>query len=70
LIPEQVFLATNISIDLPVMIVLNIINFSRYREYGNDWHHAGSLANKQNVFDDFISAGEELVKQKYTSPSK
>lgn len=46
------------------------VNMRGGGEYGNDWHHAGSLANKQNVFDDFISAGEELVKQKYTSPSK
>ena len=44
--------------------------FPCFSEYGNDWHHAGSLANKQNVFDDFISAGEELCNLKYTSPSK
>ena len=40
------------------------------REYGDEWHHGGSLANKQNVFNDFISAGEELIKLGYTSPSK
>lgn len=39
-------------------------------EYGEAWHKAGMLANKQHVFDDFIAVAEELVKQKYTSPAK
>lgn len=39
-------------------------------EYGEDWHLAGTLERKQNVFDDFISAGEWLVENKYTNPSK
>lgn len=39
-------------------------------EYGEEWHQAGTKLNKQNVFDDFIAAGEWLITNGYTSPAK
>ncbi len=38
-------------------------------EYGEEWHMAGTLQNKQNVFDDFIAAAQFLINQNYTNPS-
>jgi prolyl oligopeptidase len=39
-------------------------------EYGEAWHQAGMLRNKQNVFDDFIAAAEYLVREKYTTRAR
>ncbi|HEY3239087.1 MAG TPA: prolyl oligopeptidase family serine peptidase [Acidimicrobiia bacterium] len=45
-----------------------VANLRGGSEYGEDWHRAGMLSNKQNVFDDFIAAAQHLVAQGYTRP--
>src|SRR6478752_2143411 len=39
-------------------------------EFGEDWHKAGNLTKKQNVFDDFAAAGQYLINEKWTRPEK
>lgn len=39
-------------------------------EFGEEWHKAGNLTKKQNVFDDFAAAAEYLIKERYTRPEK
>jgi len=50
--------------------VYALANLRGGNEFGEEWHHAGMLVHKQNVFDDFIGAAEWLVKTGYTSPGR
>ena len=50
--------------------VFALANLRGGAEYGEEWHQAGRLTRKQNVFDDFLACAEHLVSTGYTSPAR
>jgi prolyl oligopeptidase len=46
--------------------IFAVANLRGGSEYGEQWHRAGMLANKQNVYDDFAAAAEWLIANRYT----
>ena len=50
--------------------VLAIATLRGGGEFGEDWHRAGMLTHKQNVFDDFAACARALIDQKYTRPER
>jgi prolyl oligopeptidase len=50
--------------------VFALANIRGGSEFGEAWHKAGMLANKQNVFDDFMSAADWLIANNYTTPQR
>lgn len=51
-------------------VVIAIVNLRGGGEFGEEWHKAGMLMKKQNVFDDFIAAAERLIADRYTSSQR
>ncbi|MFH0836513.1 MAG: prolyl oligopeptidase family serine peptidase [Candidatus Aenigmatarchaeota archaeon] len=64
------YFSTNYVVWLEAGGMVAIPNLRGGGEYGKEWHEAGKLDKKQNVFDDFIASAEWLINEKYTSPKK
>ncbi len=50
--------------------VVVVANLRGGTEQGEDWHQQGMLANKQQVFDDFIACGQHLINAEVTTPAQ
>lgn len=64
------FFATSSLVWLEQGGVFAISNIRGGGEYGTSWHEEAILENRQRAFDDFIAAGEWLIKNQYTNPAK
>jgi len=68
LTPEFLGPSTRLWLDAGGIFV--IANLRGGGEFGEQWHQAGDLVRKQNVFDDFIASAQYLIAQKYTTPQR
>jgi prolyl oligopeptidase len=50
--------------------IFAVANLRGGGEFGEEWHHAGNLTRKQNVFDDMIGAAQHLIERGYTKPGR
>jgi prolyl oligopeptidase len=50
--------------------IVAVVNLRGGGEFGEEWHLAGNLLNKQNVFDDMIGAAKHLIERGYTKPAR
>ncbi len=66
----QPYFSPAVAVWLEMGGVYAVANIRGGGEYGEAWHAAGIHKNKQNVFDDFIAAGEFLVAEGWTRPDK
>ncbi len=69
-IPMTPYFSSSIATWMQMGGIYAVANIRGGSEYGEAWHHAGMLGNKQHVFDDFIAAAEYLIAQKYTLTPK
>jgi prolyl oligopeptidase len=69
-IPLTPFFSISNSFFLEQGGVFVVVNLRGGSEYGESWHKAGMLQNKQNVFDDFIAAAQFMIDKKYSNPNK
>jgi prolyl oligopeptidase len=51
-------------------VIVAVVNIRGGAEYGDEWHDAGRLTRKQNVFDDFAAGCQHLIERKYTSSAR
>ncbi|MBI5758199.1 MAG: S9 family peptidase [Planctomycetales bacterium] len=69
-IPQTPGFSVNRAAWLEMGGVLAVANLRGGGEYGEEWHQGGTKLKKQNVFNDFIAAGEWLISNGYTKPPK
>lgn len=69
-IPESSFRSSQVIFTQHLKGIVAVAHIRGGGEYGEEWHDNGKLLKKQNVFDDFQSAAEYLIKHGYTSSDK